>query len=57
MDHPILYTPAEAAHLLGVGKTTLFALIARGELRSLKLGHSRRIRHADLEAFVAGLTA
>lgn len=53
----LLVRPEEAAELLSVGRNRVFALIASGELRSLKLGRSRRIAVADLEAFVAAKLA
>lgn len=53
----LLLKPEEAAEVLSVGRDRLYALIASGELRSLKLGRSRRIAVADLEAFVASRLA
>lgn len=57
MTAPLLYTPQAAAKELGVGKTTIYALFATGELPSVKIGSARRVRATDLEAYVAGLTA
>jgi len=54
---PLLHTPADAAKLLGIGRSTLYELLADGTIPSVKIGSSRRIRHADLEAYVAALTA
>ena len=51
----ILLTPAEAATALAIGRSLLYELIAGGTIASVKIGRSRRIRRADLEAYVARL--
>lgn len=40
---PSAYTVAEAAELLKVSPRTIYQLIHDGELRAVKVGHSRRI--------------
>ncbi|MEV6411862.1 helix-turn-helix domain-containing protein [Kribbella sp. NPDC051718] len=40
---PLLLTVEEAARLLGVGRTTAFALVKSGELESIPLGRLRKI--------------
>ena len=40
---PLLLTVNQAAQLLGIGRSTLYELIDAGELRSVKVGASRRI--------------
>ena len=40
---PIAVSPGEAARLAGVGRTTIYASISAGELRSIKLGKRRLI--------------
>ena len=42
------YSPAEAAQLLGVTPKHLYALMARGELRSTKIGRARRIPRSEV---------
>lgn len=54
---PIAVSPAEAARMAGIGRTKLYEIIAANELASIKLGSRRLIRVADLEAWLAGLTA
>jgi excisionase family DNA binding protein len=49
----ILLTPAEAARCLGVGRTTIFALVKDGTLESCRVRGARRIPVAALHAFVA----
>ncbi len=48
----LIYSPAEAAELLGCSRPFIYKLIADGQLPSLKLGRSRRIRHSDLTAMI-----
>ncbi|ABD10414.1 transcriptional regulator [Frankia sp. CcI156] len=48
----LLLTPAEAAELLGVGRTTIYELMNSGDIPSVRIGRARRIPAADLVAFV-----
>ena len=41
--HRLAVSPAEAARLAGVGRTTLYEAIGSGALRSLKIGKRRLI--------------
>lgn len=43
------YTPAEAATALGLCRASIYNLMARGELRYVKLGRSTRIPAAELD--------
>ena len=40
---PIAVSPDEAARLAGVGRTTLYAALAKGDLKSIKIGTRRLI--------------
>lgn len=51
----VLYPTDEVAQQLGVGLTTAKALIATGELRSIKIGRSRRVPAEALHEFVRRL--
>jgi excisionase family DNA binding protein len=53
----LLYRPQEVARILGLGRTNVYALMARGELSSVKVGAARRIPAADVEQFVQRLRA
>src|SRR5919112_164370 len=53
----LLLTPEEAATLLRVGRTTVYALMKAGDLRPVHIGRSCRISHAELERFVGRLDA
>jgi excisionase family DNA binding protein len=55
MDNRLLLTPEHAADKLDVGRTTVYALMASGELRSVKIGRSRRVPVAALEDYVSRL--
>ncbi|WP_373068559.1 helix-turn-helix domain-containing protein [Gemmatimonas sp.] len=50
-----LYTAAEAADLLAVGRTSVYEFMADGRLPSVRIGRRRRIKAADLRAFVEDL--
>lgn len=47
-------SPAEAARLIGCGRTMLYQLLAAGELPSFTLGRRRLIRVAALEEWLIG---
>jgi excisionase family DNA binding protein len=51
----LLLRPEEVAKALGVGRTMVFELIRSGELRSVKIGKSRRIPTAAVREYVEGL--
>ena len=51
----LMYRPAEAAQVLGICRTRVFALIKSGRLRSVKLGTARYITAEALRAFVCEL--
>ncbi len=55
-DDQLLYTPEGAAARLAQGRTTIYELMKSGELRSVKIGRSRRIPAAALEDYVNRLT-
>jgi excisionase family DNA binding protein len=53
----LLLTPEEAAQVLRVGRTTIYALIKEGQLRPIHIGRSCRISHAELVRFIGRLDA
>jgi len=53
----LLLTTAEAAQALGVGRTTLFRLLASGAVGSVRIGNCRRIPCSSLRAYVVRLEA
>lgn len=48
-----LLTPDQVAQRLGVGRTTVYELMGRGELPSLRIGRARRIPSSAVDAFIA----
>jgi excisionase family DNA binding protein len=54
-DDKMLYTPVEAAHALGHSRSTLYVLMANGEVPSVRIGSSRRIPVDGLRHYVAVL--
>ena len=53
----LLLTPEDAADVLRVGRTTVYALMKSGDLRSVHIGRSCRIPQAELERYVRRLQA
>lgn len=51
----LLLTVNEAAALLGIKRTKLYELLAVGALPSVRIGASRRVPVAAVEAYVEGL--
>lgn len=54
---PLLLTIIEAARLLAVGRTTVYELIERGELRTVHIGRSCRMPVIAVTDYVERLLA
>lgn len=54
-DAPLLLRMADAARLLSVSRTSMYALVASGHVRSIRVGRSRRVARAEIERFAAGI--
>lgn len=52
-----MLTVEQAAAALGIGRTSMFALIKSGEVTSVRIGHSRRVPADAIAAYVAWLVA
>lgn len=50
---PIAVSPDEAARLAGIGRTTLYAALAKGDLPSIKIGTRRLIRVDAIREWLA----
>jgi len=50
-----LFTVDEVARRLSLSKASVYRLIARGSIRTVRVGRARRIALPDLEAFVEQL--
>ena len=51
----LLMSPAEAAQMLGIGRTKLYELIATGQLRPVHIGRCCRLPNDELQSFVGRL--
>jgi excisionase family DNA binding protein len=51
----LLLTPEEAAEVLGIGRTKVYALISDGDLLSVRIGNSRRVPRDAVDEFIARL--
>jgi excisionase family DNA binding protein len=47
-----LLTVVEVSQILGIGRSKVYELLYKGDLRSVKIGGSRRIRYSDLGEYV-----
>ena len=45
----------EVAHVLSISRTSVYDLLAKGRLESVKIGRSRRVLARDLELFIESL--
>lgn len=50
--HPI----PDASEQLGIGRSTMYELIAEGTLRTVKIGRRTLIPHEELERYVRALS-
>lgn len=48
----LLLTVEEAAHVMGIGRTKMFELIAAGAVESVRIGASRRVPSAAIAEYV-----
>lgn len=47
-----LFSVVEVSQFLGLGRSKVYELLYSGELKSVKIGGSRRIRYSDLGEYV-----
>lgn len=57
VDDVVVYTVAEVAERLRLGRSAVYELMQQGRLRSFKVGRRRLVAHVDLVAFVDELRA
>ena len=53
-DAPLLLRIPEASRLLGISRSTMYQLVAKGDVQILRIGRSVRISRQALERLVAG---
>jgi excisionase family DNA binding protein len=47
-----LYTVQEAAEILNLSRSTLYVLLKKGAISSVKIGGSRRFTYSAIQSFV-----
>ena len=52
MSIPSLYTPAEVADYLHVSRGTIYSLLSRGEINSVKIGRNRRFTAENVREYL-----
>lgn len=52
MTIPSLYTPAEVADFLHVSRGTIYSILSRGEIDSLKIGRNRRFTADQVSEYI-----
>ncbi len=48
----LAYGIAEAAAMLGIGRSTIYELVRSGQLATFKIGQRRLVTRVDLERFI-----
>ncbi|GAB3855619.1 hypothetical protein GCM10029963_50680 [Micromonospora andamanensis] len=54
-DNRVVLTIEQAAERLGIGRTTMYALIKTGQVRTVTIGRLRRVPAFCLDEYVQGL--
>jgi len=52
---PILYTPVQAARIMGISRAQVYNLLKDGSLNSIHIGRSRRISKSHVIDFIHSL--
>ena len=52
---PLLLTVEQTAIMLGLGRTTTYELVMRGQIQSVKIGRRRLVVSQGLDSYVSGL--
>ena len=52
MEPSLLLTPAEVVRLTNLGRSTVYGMLASGELPAIRVGRAVRVRRSDLEAWI-----
>ncbi|HMM95048.1 helix-turn-helix domain-containing protein [Phycicoccus sp.] len=55
MEDKLLYKVADVAQVLSLSRTKVYELVRSGELPSVRIGGSRRVRGEDLTDYVESL--
>lgn len=57
MNNRLLYKVKEVAEMLGIGRSKAYELVRTGEIPSVRVGASLRIRGQDVQDYVNNLYA
>ncbi|MFC7501524.1 helix-turn-helix transcriptional regulator [Nocardioides sp. CPCC 206347] len=57
MDDKLLYRVPEVAAYLSISRSKVYELLKSGELPSVHIDRTRRVRKSDLEGYVDSLAA
>jgi len=52
MELPNLYTPAQVADYLHVSRGTIYSMLSRGQMESMKVGRSRRFTEQQIRDYL-----
>lgn len=55
MEGKLLFTVAEVAEVLSIGRSKVYEMVGQGVIPSVKIDGCRRIKAAALREYVAGL--
>ncbi len=55
--HDTLFSVVDASKTLGIGKTSLYALINRGDVKTVRLGRRRLVLASSIDALIERSTA
>ena len=53
---PMLFTPVQAAKIMGVSRSHVYVLMNQGRLGSVSIGRCRRITTQQMNDFISSLT-
>jgi len=53
VEPPALLRAEEVARLTSLGRSTVFKMLATGELRAVRVGRAVRVRRIDLERWIS----
>ena len=54
-EERLLLTPEEVGHLLGLGRSMIYQMIRSGEIPSVKVSKTIKVRRTDLVRYIDGL--
>lgn len=57
MNNRLLYKVKEVAEMLGIGRSKAYELVRTGEIPSVRVGASLRVRGQDVQDYVDNLYA